>query len=126
MRPPCEVIVTKLLPQLRAAIVKILTEKHNLKQREIAERLGITQSAVSLYLLSGRAEDKILLEMFPELEARAESIADAVFEGRSTGAGVITELCNTCVMLRKNAKFCEYHQKVAQIERCDVCRYVLR
>ncbi len=50
MRPKCELMVKRILPAVRVAVVKKLAEKHRMKQTEIAERLGITQPAVSQYL----------------------------------------------------------------------------
>ena len=46
---PCEVAVKSLIPAIRSAIARELTESHKLKQKEVAELLGITQTAVSKY-----------------------------------------------------------------------------
>jgi len=46
---PCEEIVRKYLPAMRASIAKKLYRK-GLKQERIAKELGLTQAAVSKYL----------------------------------------------------------------------------
>ena len=50
MKPRCELMVKKVLPAIRVAIVKELVKHHKLTQSEVAKRLGITQPAVSQYL----------------------------------------------------------------------------
>jgi len=67
MKPPCEIIVGKILPSIRAAIVKSLIEDYNMKQTEISVILGISQSAVSQYYTSARAVDDSPLSLFPEI-----------------------------------------------------------
>ena len=49
MKPLCEV-TAKVIPALRAMIVKELTDSYGMTQTEVAERLGITQAAISQYL----------------------------------------------------------------------------
>jgi hypothetical protein len=41
MKPPCEVIVRKILPTLRASLVKVLVNE-GMQQKEVASILGIT------------------------------------------------------------------------------------
>jgi predicted transcriptional regulator len=65
MKSPCEEISKDLIPTARALLVKDLVERHNLSQVEIANRLVITQPAVSQYLrsLRGTSCTKVLLRM---------------------------------------------------------------
>ncbi len=46
---PCEVAVRSVIPAVRALIAKQLMEEQGLKQDQVAEILGISQSAVSKY-----------------------------------------------------------------------------
>ncbi len=46
---PCEVAVKSVIPAIRSAIARELTESYGLKQKDVAELLGVTQTAVSKY-----------------------------------------------------------------------------
>ncbi|UCH88611.1 MAG: ArsR family transcriptional regulator, partial [Thermoplasmata archaeon] len=81
MKPPCEIIVTKILPSLRAAIVKVLIEEYHMKQTEISEILGISQSAISQYITSTRGADEKFYSLFPEISTYAKTVADQIVEG---------------------------------------------
>ena len=55
MKPPCEVIVWYVIPTIRAELAKELV-KMGMSQKDISERLGITQSAVSQYIKDKRGK----------------------------------------------------------------------
>jgi hypothetical protein len=54
---PQELEVWYLLPSLRKEIAKTLVNEHNLSQKEVAGIFGMTESAVSQYLKSKRANE---------------------------------------------------------------------
>ncbi len=120
MKPPCEIIVTKMLPHIRADVVKILTRDYNMKQIEVSERLGITQASVSQYLSSSRGGDEQFQNMFPEMEGYAKAIADRIASGERKEEQVAL-LCEICSKIREEDKFCNYHKGLLQLENCDVC-----
>ena len=49
MKLYCEVVVGEVLPSLRALVTKELTERFKLSQVQAAEKLGLTQPAISQY-----------------------------------------------------------------------------
>jgi len=51
---PCEIAVKSLIPALRSTIAKELIHKHGLKQKDVADLLGVTQTAVSKYVCEVR------------------------------------------------------------------------
>lgn len=59
MKVRCEIFVTEILPNLRKEIVILLYKKYGLSQSKIAEKLGITQAAVSQYLNNNRGKKEI-------------------------------------------------------------------
>ncbi|MDI6708900.1 MAG: helix-turn-helix domain-containing protein [Candidatus Thermoplasmatota archaeon] len=121
MKPPCEIIVSKIIPIIRACIVNALGSEHKLKQTEIARRLGITQASVSQYFSSARATDKSILKLFPEVRAKASRIAKDVIEGKLEKSDIVFLVCSLCSELRKKSKFCKYHRSFAQLEKCRIC-----
>lgn len=120
MKPPCEIIVTKILPHVRANIVKILVKEYKMKQIEVSERLGITQASVSQYITSTRGDDKELMVLFPETLEYAQGIAEKIAEGEEMDLQVAL-LCDMCTKLRENSKFCGYHRDLIKLEKCNVC-----
>ncbi|MFQ3308012.1 MAG: putative transcriptional regulator [Candidatus Nanohaloarchaea archaeon] len=73
-----EVIVEELLPAVRSIAATKLSEDYGYKQREIAEKLDITQPAVSQYLTNSRADGRIVekLEEDPQTQILLEEIVD--------------------------------------------------
>jgi predicted transcriptional regulator len=120
MRPPCEIVVNKILPHIRADIVKILTQEYNLKQIEVSKRLGITQASVSQYLSSSRGGDKEFHNLFPEMENHAKAMAEQIANGEGKDAQVAL-LCDMCTKMREEEKFCNYHRSFLDLDSCGIC-----
>lgn len=120
MKPPCEMIVSKVLPSIRAAIVKVLIEEYDMKQTEISEILNISQSAISQYYTSARAADKRLYSVFPEITKYAKEVADKLVDGKMKGEEIL--LCEPCQIIRKNKKFFDFHDEFIQLMKCKICR----
>jgi predicted transcriptional regulator len=102
MKPPCELIVGKVLPTIRAAIVKILIDDYKMKQTEISEVLGLSQSAISQYYTSARAADDRFIELFPEIVSYAHEVADNIIKGKTEGSQI--SLCEPCQKIRAEKK----------------------
>lgn len=125
MRPPCEIIVTKILPAIRTVLVKDLIERHDLTQKEVSERLGVTQAAVSQYLSSIRGDEELERklensEVFDEIQ----DLSDKIVEEDTERSQIIGELCEVCETLRKEGILCEIHTDSAPglaEDGCDVC-----
>lgn len=121
MKPPCEIIVNKVIPQIRAAVVSALITEYKMTQTEISKKLGITQASVSQYLSYARGRDKAVLELFPEIKTRALKIARYISERESKKPTVLHLICKLCTDLRKTLRFCRYHSAFAQLEKCRIC-----
>lgn len=120
MKPPCEIIVSKMLPHIRSNVVKILIQEYNMKQIEVSKKLGITQASVSQYLSSNRGGNNELQDLFPKIEDYSKSIAKKIASGKSREIQ-LSLLCEVCSKIREEKKFCSYHKNLLQIESCDVC-----
>jgi len=121
MKTPCELVVGKILPSLRASVVKELSGKHDMKQSEIARKLGITQASVSQYLSAARAGDTSIIERFPKILSYAEDISERIVAGESKRQwyGVI---CEACRDIREDDEFCRMHRIATNISGCDICK----
>jgi predicted transcriptional regulator len=120
MRPPCEIVVNKVLPHIRADIVKILIREYKMRQIEISKRLGITQASVSQYLSSTRGGNKEFHDIFPEMEEYAKEIAKKIASGETRDTQVAL-VCQMCSKMREEEKFCEYHKGFLELENCGIC-----
>ncbi len=120
MKTPCELVVGKILPSLRASVVKELSGKYKMKQSDIAKKLGITQASVSQYLSSARAGGTKTTDRFPKIKTYAKEIAGRIAEGqdRSEWYGV---LCSACKDIRRDEEFCRMHRITSNLDGCDVC-----
>jgi predicted transcriptional regulator len=88
MKLPCEILVEKL-PVIRAMITHEMIETFGLSQKEAAEKLGITQPAVSQYLAGMRGKKK----PDKKLQAEARRLAKNIIEGKKEFPKSICSLC---------------------------------
>jgi len=121
MKTPCELVVGKILPALRASVVKELSGKHQMKQSEIAKRLGITQASVSQYLSSTRAGGTKVTDSFPKIKVYAEDIAKRIVDGQDKYEWY-SVLCLACKDIRADEAFCKMHKISSNLGGCDVCK----
>jgi len=99
-KTPCEYMLWLGLPIIRKEIVNTMIENFGLTQKEAAEKLGITPSAVSQY--KSRKRGKISItnnDILVEIYISAEKI---IKHGESI---VPKEICKICKILRKNNIF---------------------
>ncbi|HDJ96677.1 MAG TPA: helix-turn-helix domain-containing protein [Candidatus Aenigmarchaeota archaeon] len=122
MKPFCEVIVTDVLPALRALVTYELMNTYGLNQVEIAKKLGITQPAISQYIKGLRghkvkilAKNESVMRMIREL---SKEIANDSIRPRE----ICMRFCEICKVVRKEKLICELHEsKYPAIAPCDIC-----
>lgn len=121
MKTPCELVVGKILPTLRASVVRELSGKYHMKQSDIAKKLGITQASVSQYLSATRGGSAKLLEDFPQITRFAAEISKRIDAGETKYQwyGV---LCKACKEIREDEQFCRLHRVSAKLSGCDICK----
>ncbi len=127
MLTPCEVAVKTVSPAIRALLAKTLREKHELKETQIAEILGITQSAVSKYNKRVRGT-LISIEGVPEVQTVISQMASLLVAKPDQTAQQIEVMrlfCEACTLMRKKGLMCELcrqNQKpvVADCNFCDL------
>lgn len=124
MRPPCEIVVRKILPAIRTLLVKDLIERHNFSQKEVAEKLGVTQAAVSQYLSSIRG-DKELQDKIQDSKEFEEikGLSDKISDERASKAQSIKDFCDICYLMRREGTLCELHsENTSEMDNeCNVC-----
>jgi predicted transcriptional regulator len=91
----CEENVWYLLPLIRKEFAKSLIKDHGLTQRKAAEKLGITEAAVSQYVSKKRGDLKVTnAEIKREIKTSAKRIMNGDLQVMKT------ETCRICHLLR--------------------------
>jgi len=120
MKTPCELVVGKIMPAMRASVVKELSNKYHMKQADIARRLGITQASVSQYLSSSRAAGTKMIESFPEIKTYSSEIAKKIAAGQDRFEWD-SILCRACKEIRGKEAFIKMQRIETNLARCDIC-----
>ncbi len=122
---PCEIVVKKILPALKAQIVKELHEDYKLKQQEIAKILGITQPSVSLYLSGERGgfDDIIKDDKAREEIKKLDEISEKIAKEKISEREIMESLCDICNKLRQDKVVCDLHIKLdkSKQDSCGFC-----
>ena len=122
MKLPCEVAVKSAVPAIRALLAKELTENHGIKQKEAADLLGITQTAVSKYTHHVRGSI-LSIEKEEEVVTLVRKIAASLAGGDLNTTELVLQICATCKLIRKTRLMCNLCKHVSSIERqqCFIC-----
>jgi predicted transcriptional regulator len=109
-----EIEVWDVLPSLRRELAKALL-KSGLSQRETADKLGITEAAVSQYLSSKRAKGMVFgRQVLAEVRKSAAALVD--------GAPVVGEMQRLCDLVQVRKMVCEIHMKRSNLPKdCCIC-----
>ncbi|MCX6711107.1 MAG: transcriptional regulator [Candidatus Woesearchaeota archaeon] len=123
MKVPCELVVWHALPAFRKEIARSLVEDMHLNQRMAAEKLGITEAAVSQYFKNKRGSDmKFSKELKNEIRKAAKEIATSKKE-----YVVIQQICALCYMFRSRMLLCKFHKiDDKKPKGCKVCEEVCK
>ncbi len=95
----CEVFVKNYLHALRALVAKKMIEVHGYTQQEVAEKLGITQPAVSHYLREARGKRAKELEKNEKIMVLVEELVGKSTRSEFSYEDVKAFFCNACKLL---------------------------
>lgn len=101
MKPQCEIVVVQVLPTIRALVVKDLIKRYKLSQIDVANKLGITQPAVSQYMSALRGKggmEKALLKVAAD---EIKKLTDDIASGKLKQADVIKRYCTVCSFVKQ-------------------------
>jgi predicted fused transcriptional regulator/phosphomethylpyrimidine kinase/predicted transcriptional regulator len=122
LKLPGEIVVDDVLPTLRVLLARALDER-GLTQQSIADRLGVTQAAVSNYLRDDPELEPLIAE-----DERVQSTVDRIAEGFAAetmdeyeALAALLELIHT---LEDRGPICELHEAAMPAlagTGCDLC-----
>ena len=104
LRFNCQFAVENLIPAFRSIIAKQLITKHGLNQEQTANKLGLTQTAVSNYMTSRRAikcREK-LGDDYVYVHSLACETAEKIAKGKTTTDEMKKDFCNLCMKLKED------------------------
>jgi len=103
MTPRCETIGKFVLPLFRSLVARELIDTYNLKQTEVAKKLGTTQAAISQYVNSKRAYKgpEKFETLLPTLQAMAKKAAKRLINNELNPDEVSVDFCKLCSFVCK-------------------------
>lgn len=121
---PCETAAKVIIPAIRAYIARELVVTYDLKQENVAEILGITQSAVSKY--ASRVRGNILqVDGIKEVQPLlTELVTLAVSDREFSRNFFLQKFCETCKTIRKTGLMCPLCRKAnagVDTQECSFC-----
>jgi predicted transcriptional regulator len=122
MLMPCEVAVKCVLPVIRSALTKKLTQEYGLTQIETANLLGITQPAVSHYLRKARG-NALDLEQDEEFSCLIREIAAMLYGRDASSQEMRLKVCSFCETIRGKGFMCGPHRYLEPelTKECRTC-----
>lgn len=119
MRPPCEIMVQKVLPAIRAELARTMMQELDMPQQEIAKHLAVSKAAVSQYASSKRGADADFSEDIKiEIRKFAHTVATS-----NDSTQLIGDFCNICKNIQNSGWLCKEHMGSSAFidENCSHC-----
>lgn len=121
MKPRCELIAIHVLPTVRAIIAKKLMSEHGYTQKRVADKMGLTQPAVSQYKSSLRGNKAQLLLNNQNVSAAISDFAKKIYSGISVEQQTL-EFCALCKLMVSEGLACQMHRDIDEsVSACTVC-----
>ena len=114
MKTPCEIMVQKVLPAIRAELARVLMVEHNCTQQKVADILGLSRAAVSQYVSEKRGAE---IGFSDETKEVISNLAAGLLGDISTN-DKITGMCNACRFVQRSGWL---YKNDPTVEYCDVC-----
>jgi predicted transcriptional regulator len=120
---PCEVGVKTVLPAVKAIMARSILEKHGFNEKQTADLLGLSQSAVSRYV--GRERGNLIVIEDTDVVALIDQMVTHLIKQPDNKTDFLKLFCQTCTTIREKGLMCTHCQKEmpqAWAEKCFFCR----
>jgi len=120
---PCEVGVKSVLPAIRALVARTIVEKHGIKEKQVAEILGLSQSAISRYKSKARG-NRISIEKVPEVQTLIDQMINVLLNNTHQRNEIRILFCQICKIIREKGLICQLCQEKTggtDLETCGFC-----
>jgi predicted transcriptional regulator len=95
----CEEFISLYLPSLRAVLARKLVHEYGLSQTTVAERLGITQPAVSQYVKEKRGMNKLLRNAL--VKKKVDSLCKQIAQNKIGPDKLPKKSCQVCKVIQQ-------------------------
>ena len=120
---PYEIVSKSALPAFRAMVSKRLTDKYDMTQQEVANRLGVTQASVSNYARKARGT-MLDLEIDKNIANAADQVAMVLAADNPDQREALRLMTEVCDYVRYNHLLCSLHEELEpgfKTEGCYAC-----
>jgi uncharacterized protein len=122
MKPFCEIVVSSVIPAIRALVAKELMDEHNLTQQQAADKLGVSQAAVSQYRRELRGSRVKILQKSKKVMTEIKTLSTKVANNKVNHIDSLIEICKLCKIIRKEKLICAMHYKADHsLKDCKLC-----
>lgn len=114
-----------MLPAVKAIMARTIIEKHGYNEKQTANLLGLSQSAVSRYVGRERGDNLLAIENTAEVVALIDQMVISLIKEPNNRAKILELFCKTCTSIREKGIMCPKCQtKMPKewAEKCFFCR----
>ncbi|MGQ9550960.1 MAG: transcriptional regulator [Candidatus Bathycorpusculaceae bacterium] len=120
---PCEVAAKSIIPAIKALMARELLIKYGMNQNQVAEILGVSQSAVSKY--SGKIRGHaVKIEDLKEIQNSVNAMITLLIKGEDNRKEILKFFCHVCIIIREKGLMCQLCHKTDPsigAEKCNFC-----
>ena len=124
MKPFCEIIVSDVLPAMRAVLANELSKTYGLSQVQISKKLGITQPPISQYRRELRGQRAKLILSNEKIMDLVKKMANDMAVGKTEMGPkeMHKKFCLICKKIREEGLICKMHEEAwPSMRPCKIC-----
>ena len=116
---PQEIEVRYILPAIRRELARTLIKEHEMSQKEAANILGLTESAISQYQHSKRAKEVVFSD---NVVNEIKKSADKILSDKKNKQRVMAEMYRISSLTTVRHILCDLHRSQSKdLANCNVC-----
>ena len=121
---PAEIESKSLIPALRAILAKDLAHKHNIREDEISQMLGVTQAAISNYIRGIRGDPKLIEKLVQEKQVAKmiQEISDNLASDKAYTPSSLSKFIGLCNYIKSSLLICDIHHNLESNIDDKVCK----
>ena len=124
MKPFCEIIVSDVLPAMRAVLANELLKTYGLSQTQISKKMGITQPAISQYRRELRGQRAKVILSNEKIMNLVKKMAHDIALGKTglDSKALHRKFCLICKKIREEGLICKLHEEAwPSMGPCKIC-----